>query len=104
VNRWLVSGRLVELSALRYTPAGLPVLEFILQHQSSQPVDIGRPEWSHREVTIDISGVVMGELTKQMMLLKLPCDVQLEGFLTKVNRKSKVLQLHAQKITLMSKY
>ena len=34
VNRLVLSARLVERGALRYTPAGLPALDFELKHES----------------------------------------------------------------------
>ena len=34
VNQYVVQGLISELSPLRYTPAGVPVLEFLLMHES----------------------------------------------------------------------
>ena len=35
-NRVSLHGRLVELDALRYTPAGVPIVKFRLAHESEQ--------------------------------------------------------------------
>ena len=35
-NQFVLSGKLIELDALRYTPAGIPVVNFRLSHESEQ--------------------------------------------------------------------
>ena len=47
-----MSGRLLELGALRYTPAGVPALEFKLRHESEQSEAGGA-----RRVEAEIGGI-----------------------------------------------
>ena len=50
MNRLVLSARLIERGALRYTPAGLPALDFRLEHQSELS-----EEEQMRKVSVQIS-------------------------------------------------
>ena len=55
MNRLVLAAQLVERGALRYTPAGLPALDFELKHESELSED-GQP----RKVSMEIRAVAIG--------------------------------------------
>ena len=75
-NHLVLVARIVALSALRYTPAGLPAIDFELEHESQQ-TDADTP----RTVRLSIKAVALGEMTKRIMQLDSSATVHFEGFL-----------------------
>ena len=55
MNRLLLSARLLERGAMRYTPAGLPALELSLKHESELSED-GHP----RKVQVEVRAMALG--------------------------------------------
>jgi primosomal replication protein N len=66
MNRLLLSARLIERGALRYTPAGLPALEFRLEHQSELS-----EENQVRKVSLQIRAIGIGAITQTVGALAL---------------------------------
>ena len=62
----MLSATLVERAALRYTPAGLPALDFSLRHES-QVLQDGQP----RKVSVEIRARAIGEITRRVGVLEL---------------------------------
>jgi primosomal replication protein N len=93
VNRFEVQGLISELSPLRYTPAGVPVLEFLLAHES-EVTEAGQP----RRITLSLVVVAMGDLAQMAGTMSLGCKVRLQGFLAPVRKDSQKYRLHAQHI------
>jgi len=92
-NRVTVSGRLIELDALRHTPGGIVVLKFRLQHDSSQKETGGE-----RKVSCEIAAVAFEREAKLLAAAKLGSSVKINGFLAARSRTSKSLVLHATEI------
>src|SRR5882672_1866175 len=92
-NRVTVSGRLIELDALRHTPAGVPVLKFRLQHDSLQTEAGGE-----RKVSCEIAAVAFEREAKLLAAAKLGTSVTVNGFLAAKNRSSRTPLLHATQI------
>jgi primosomal replication protein N len=92
-NRVTVSGRLIELDALRHTPAGVPVLKFRLQHDSTQ-AEAG----AKRKVSCEIAAVAFEREAKLLAAAKLGSDVKVSGFLAARSRTSKAVVLHATEV------
>jgi primosomal replication protein N len=92
-NRVVVSGRLVELDTLRYTPARVAVLKFRLQHDSSQTEAGGA-----RKVSCEIAAVAFEREAKLLAAAKLGSNVKVTGFLAARSRSSRTLMLHATEI------
>ena len=88
-----MSGRLLELSALRYTPAGIPALEFKLRHESEQ-AEAGSP----RKVEAEIGGIAFGAQARLLAAAKLNTELKLHGFLAAKSKRSKKLVLHVTNI------
>lgn len=88
-----ISGILVERSALRYTPAAVPVLECIIEHRSVQ-LENGIP----RQVECRVMAVALGEVTRILQFVELGASLSLTGFLASKSRNSRQLRLHITKI------
>lgn len=61
MNRVLITAQIIERQALRYTPAGLPALDLVLQHES-EVTEAQLP----RKVKLDIKAVAIGEIASQL--------------------------------------
>jgi len=92
-NRVTVSGRLIELDALRHTPAGLPVMKFRLQHDSTQ-MEAG----GERKVSCEIEAVAFEREATLLAVAKLGGGVKVTGFLAARSRTSKTVVLHATQV------
>ena len=76
MNRLVLAARLVERGALRYTPAGLPALDFELKHESELSED-GQP----RKVSMQIRSVAIGRITQGLTAMQLGSAGNFAGFL-----------------------
>jgi primosomal replication protein N len=76
VNRLVLAAQLVERRALRYTPAGLPALDFELKHQSELSED-GQP----RKVSLQLRAVAIGRIVPALAALELGSAGSFGGFL-----------------------
>ena len=76
MNRFLLSATLVQRSALRYTPAGLPALDLTLKHESEVSED-GQP----RKVSMEMKAVAIGAITRPAAALSLGSSAHFAGFL-----------------------
>ena len=92
-NRVTVSGRLIELDALRHTPAGVSVMRFRLQHDSKQ-TEAG----AERKVSCEIAAVAFEREATLLAAAKLGSDVKVTGFLAAKSRTSKAIVLHATEV------
>ena len=93
MNRLEVQGLISELSPLRFTPAGVPVLEFILSHES-EVTEAGQP----RRIVLNLAVVAMGDLAQMAGTMSLGSNVLIQGFLAPVRKDSQKYRLHAQHI------
>lgn len=91
LNRLELSGEFAQVAELRYTPAGIPVLSFVLKHLSEQ-VEVGMK----RKVECDVSSVAMGPLALEVQEINAGTQVKVTGFLAKRSLKSSQLVLHIQ--------
>ncbi|NBR27809.1 MAG: primosomal replication protein N [Betaproteobacteria bacterium] len=92
-NAAVIGGRLFKRSAIRYTPAGVPIVDFVIAHNSVQNEAGGR-----RKVQCDIDAVAIGELAARIDGLKLNQGLQVTGFLARNTIGNKKLMLHATKV------
>jgi primosomal replication protein N len=92
-NRVTIAGRLIELDALRRTPAGVPVLKFRLQHDSVQTEAGGE-----RKVSCEIAAVAFEREANLLASAKLGSSVKVNGFLAARSRSSRTPLLHATQI------
>jgi primosomal replication protein N len=88
VNRLVLAARLVECRALRYTPAGLPALDFELKHESELSED-GQP----RKVSLQIRAVAIGSVVAALLAQELGSAGHFGGFLA-AGRNGRGLVFH----------
>lgn len=81
--------RIIEKSALRYTPAGVPIAAAMLMHSSQQ-----REANIDRLVEFEINAQAAGGISKQFDDLPLDVELEFTGFLARKNRNSKSLVFH----------
>ena len=89
----MLSGKLIELDALRYTPAGIPVVNFRLSH-ASEKSEAG----AMRAVECEISGLAFEREARLMAAARPGMQVRIAGFLDRKSRDSKQLILHTTNI------
>ena len=93
MNRLEVQGQILELSPLRYTPAGVAVFEFLLSHES-EVTEAGQV----RRLAFTLVVVALGDLAQMAGTTSLGRTVRVQGFLAPVRKDSPKFRLHAQHI------
>jgi len=89
VNQVVLTACIAEASALRYTPAGLPALDFRLEHESELP-EAGQP----RQVKVAVKAVAFGTLAETLGKQPIGSTWKFTGFLaTPRNGKHPVLHI-----------
>ena len=88
-----MSGRLLELGALRYTPAGVAAVEFRLAHQSEQDEAGGK-----RTIQAEVGAIAFETQAKLLAGRPLGSAVKVQGFLGAKSKRSKKLVLHVTNI------
>lgn len=96
-NLLVIQGELVKIEELRFTPAGIPVLNLVIGHLSEQ-VEAGMK----RRAECEVNAVVMGELAKSSQYLKEGTAINASGFIAKRSFKSAQLVLHINKLEKLS--
>jgi primosomal replication protein N len=92
-NRVVLSGTFAKSDVLRYTPAGVPVLDFSLRHASSQ-IEAGHT----RHVELEVAVVAIGELATRLALKSAGGRVEIAGFLAQRSVRSAQLVVHATEV------
>ncbi len=89
----MISGVVVGLQPLRYTPAGIPLLSFVLQHASEQSEASLK-----RKVECEVQAVALGDLAKSN--IQIGNNIKAKGFLAKRSAKSTQLVLHIEQLQI----
>ena len=97
MNRVLLNATLVERTALRYTPAGVAVIEAQLQHQSDT-VEAG----VNRRLQFAFGAIALGGIAKQLADEGLGSELSLCGFLAPRSRRSARLLVHVQQYSRLA--
>jgi primosomal replication protein N len=91
VNQLVLSARIVEASSLRYTPSGLPALDFNLEHESE-----GEEAGQARQVKVAIRAVAFGSLAETLGKQAIGSSWRFTGFLaTPRNGKHPVFHIQS---------
>ena len=85
-----------QLKALRHTPAGVPVVEFQIRHQSER-AEAG----ATRKVQAEIEAVAFESQARLLAASALGRALKAEGFLCAKNRRSAKPVLHVTHIEFM---
>ncbi|MHB1053275.1 MAG: primosomal replication protein N [Thiobacillus sp.] len=93
MNRLVISGALIQVDPVRYSPAGVPIAEAVIQHRSSQTVAT-----QARQVECELTIQASGLLAQQLAQLATGTQVKLEGALNRRSVKSRQLILILNRI------
>lgn len=84
MNRWLLEARIVERAPVRYTPAGIPVVNCLLHHCShTEEAGIAR------QVEMDVPAVAAGEIGGALERCVLDQIFRFTGFVAPRGRSSR---------------
>ena len=94
----MLSGVVVHIEPIRYTPAGIPLLSFVLQHASEQ-IEAGLK----RKVECEVNAVALGNIACDIakQIIQIGANIEAKGFLAKRSAKSTQLVLHIVKLKLV---
>ena len=81
----------LEVQPLRYTPAGLPAIEMLLNHES-EVMEAGHP----RRVELTVPAVALGDVALLLADTPLGAALTIEGFLAPTRKGSSRLVVHIQ--------
>ncbi|HTS20734.1 MAG TPA: primosomal replication protein N [Casimicrobiaceae bacterium] len=95
-NDVTLDARLAARGDLRFTPAGVPALDFQLAHESVQTEGA-----AERHVTCDLAGVAIGPLARDLAAVELGAQVRCRGFLARRYRTGASVALHLNAFELM---
>jgi primosomal replication protein N len=95
-NRVWLSGKLLARGALRHTPAGVPVVEFSLGHQSRQEEAGGM-----RQVECELTCVSVGATAGLLAAARLGGQLKITGFFAAKSLKSRTPVLHVKEIEFL---
>ena len=95
-NQVTLSGTLVELGALRYTPAGLPAVEFRIRHESER-LEAG----TARKVRTEVAALAFDTVARQVAAAGLGSALRAQGFLAAKSQRSAKIVLHVTDIEFM---
>ena len=98
MNQVRLTASIAEASPLRYTPAGIPALNLVLEHQSELAGgDEGHAKGITRQVKLTMRAVVFGSLAETSARFELGKPMLFTGFLINA-RTSKSIVFHIQSI------
>jgi primosomal replication protein N len=91
VNRLVISGALIQVDPLRYSPAGVPIAEAVIHHCSNQVMAT-----QARQVECELTVQASGTLATRLAQLPPGTQVKLEGALNRrsVNSRQLILILN----------
>ncbi len=92
MNQLVLTACIVEVSTLRYTPAGLPALNLTLEH-ASEVQEAGMK----RQVSASIKAVAIGSVAESIGQQAIGSNWQFTGFLGAA-RQGKNIVFHIQEI------
>ena len=96
LNTVKLNARIAESGQLRYTPAGIPALNLVLEHESEIVENV-----VNRQVKLVVRAVAFGLLAENASQLELGKLQLFTGFLTNA-RTSKSIVFHIQSIVQVS--
>jgi primosomal replication protein N len=95
VNQVTLDARLQSRDNLRFTPAGLPVLDFALAHESTQ-IEAG----AERRVACELAAVALGPIARELATVAPGASLRCRGFLARRYRTGVSVALHVNAFDL----
>jgi primosomal replication protein N len=96
LNRLVLSGEVVQVEPLRFTPAGLPLLSFVVRHVSEQ-----MEAETRRQVECEMTVVAIGDIANKAKAVQAGSQIKLAGFIAKRSLKSAQLVLHLNALEII---
>ncbi|AOX99188.1 primosomal replication protein N [Jeongeupia sp. USM3] len=97
-NKAVLGGTLIELPALRYTPAGIPVQHCVISHESSQ-----QENGKLRQVIVEVEAVAVGPTGQAISRLTTGQQLKVRGFFAAAGqRQRRRLVLHINEFELLN--
>jgi primosomal replication protein N len=94
-NQVVISGVLIALEGLRYTPAGVARVAFTLRHSSEQ-----MEANAVRQVQCEVNALAFAEVADKAVRFAVGQNVKVRGFLAQQSIRSRQLVLHINDIIL----
>jgi primosomal replication protein N len=95
-NEVTLDARLAARSDLRFTPAGIPALDFQLAHESMQAeADVDR------RVACELAAIAIGPLARDLAAVSVGAQLRCRGFLARRYRTGTSVALHVNAFELM---
>jgi primosomal replication protein N len=92
VNQVVLTAVALEVKPLRYTPAGLPAIEMVLNHES-EVLEAG----AMRRVEMVLPAIALGDIALLLADTPMGAPLSIEGFLAPSRKGSNKLVLHIQR-------
>jgi primosomal replication protein N len=96
MNAMTVDARLAARADLRFTPAGIPALDFQLAHESMQ-IEAG----GERRVACDLAAVALGPVARDLASVAVGANLRCRGFLARRYRTGMSVALHVSEFELL---
>jgi primosomal replication protein N len=90
INRFELSATVVQVQSLRYTPAGIPAVNLVLEHESTV-TELDVP----RSVKLQLKAVAFGALAETLSRQSLEMVGRFQGFMAN-SRNGKGVVFHIQ--------
>lgn len=90
VNQFRLSATVVQVQSLRYTPAGIPAINLVLEHESVV-TELDTP----RQVKLQLRAVAFGALAETLSRQGLESVCEFQGFMANA-RNGKGVVFHIQ--------
>lgn len=91
MNQIALTATVLELTPLRYTPAGVPALEMQLEHES-EVLQAGM----QRRISMTVGAIALGDIALLLVDTPLGAKLSIEGFLAPTRKGSGKLVVHIQ--------
>ncbi len=95
-NTLCIAGQLIELAPMRFTPAGVPLVSFVLAHTSRQIENA-----VEREVQCEVQALALGDVAQVMRSVTPGWKIEATGFVAAKSRRSKMPVLHVTNIKFL---
>ena len=95
-NTLCIAGRLIELAPMRFTPAGVPMVSFVLAHTSRQIENA-----VERDVACELHALALGDVAQSMRSISPGWNIEATGFIAAKSKRSKMPVLHVMTIKFL---
>ena len=91
MNQVSITAIALEVKPLRYTPAGLPAVEMLLEHES-EVIEAGQA----RRIQLTLPAIALGDIALLLADTPLGSSLEIQGFIAQARKGSSKVVLHMQ--------